>query len=609
MRMASCRRWQALLLVLLLMLALSAEAAARLSNRLAGHPAPYLALHGQDPVAWQEWNAETVARAKRENKLLFVSVGYFSCHWCHVMQRESYRNAAIAARLNRDFIPVKVDRELNGALDAALLEFAERLLGAAGWPLNVFVTPEGYPVQAVLYLPPDEFRSEIDKVAATWSTHADEMRRAAQAAQQAPARPSAPTPTGPLSAEALAQQRAAFRQDALRHADTLQGGFGRVSKFPMVAQLRQLLEEHGLQPDARLAEFLVLTLDQMVTQGLRDQVNGGFFRYTIDPDWRTPHFEKMLYDQAQLAQLYQRAGALLRRPDYTAIAHDTLDFILTGMSAPGGGYVTSLSALDARGREGAAYLWDVGELRRVLNPPELALVRQLWRLDAARPFADGYLPMSSRRLTSDEQRRLSGIHGKLRALGRLRGVPRDIKMSTALNGLALSAFSLAGRGVPRFERAARQLAAYVERELQVSGKLLKGRAAGRRFTEAELDDYAYAVAGLADFAELTGDVPAATLARRLAGHAWRRFHSAEGWRREERPLLATLRPVAALSDDAMPSASATLIGASIRLADTSLSGQAAQALAAALPALRRDPFDHASGLAAWRIAQERRQGR
>ena len=173
-----------LLLILLLPVA---TAAADPVNRLAGHPSPYLALHGDDPVAWQEWNADALARARRENKLLFVSVGYFACHWCHVMQRESYRNPQIAALLNRDFIPVKVDRELNNGLDEALQDFSTRLSGVAGWPLNAFVTPEGYPAFVVLYAPPDDFSKLLSQLSARWASDSTGIRRLARQAAPPPA--------------------------------------------------------------------------------------------------------------------------------------------------------------------------------------------------------------------------------------------------------------------------------------------------------------------------------------------------------------------------------------------------------------------------------------
>ena len=582
--------------LLILLLAAAPAFAAPLKNTLAGHASPYLALHGRDPVAWQEWNAETVARARRENKPLFVSLGYFSCHWCHVMQQESYRDPAIAALLNRYFIPVKVDRELNGALDSALLEFAERLNGVSGWPLNAFVTPEGFPAYAVLYMPPGDFKALLTRISAAWKARGEEFRRAAREAAPPPepARLQAP---GAGTAKALEQ---AYLEAVWRGADTLQGGFSRVSKFPMAPHLTRLLELHARDRDARLGGFIQLTLDQMARRGLRDHVNGGFFRYTVDPDWHTPHFEKMLADNAQLAPVYARAAELFQRPDYRAVAHEALDFLLAALAAPGGGYYTAASALDRRGREGCAYLWSKAELKQRLSPEEYALAARAWNLETAAAFPLGHLPLEHADLAPAERARLQPVLKKLRAAGRQRQAPLDTKINAGLNGLALSALVRAGRGEARFELAARDLAAFLATSMTSQGRLLKTRAGGRVFADAELDDYAYVVAGLQDFATTFRDEAAARLARQLAGQAWRRFFTPEGWRREEKPLLATVGPEAALADGALPSASARLMAATRELLrrqpDFALSASLERAVALAVPALAKAPFEHPSGL-------------
>lgn len=272
MSRSECGRAFALLLAALC-LPLNAAASA-LTNRLAQHPSPYLALHGSDPVAWQEWNADTVTRARRENKLLFVSVGYFACHWCHVMQRESFKNAQIAALLNRDYIPVKVDREINSGLDDALQTFSAQLNGIAGWPLNAFITPEGYPMFVVLYATPDEFRTQITHLNRRWVADRAGLRNMARQAALPPARPPVDVPLTRERAERAWQQ---FVASAWKEADTLHGGFGQISKFPMAPQLHALLERQARQPDAKLDEFLRQTFDQMANRGLRDHVGGGFF--------------------------------------------------------------------------------------------------------------------------------------------------------------------------------------------------------------------------------------------------------------------------------------------------------------------------------------------
>jgi hypothetical protein len=600
-RSARLPSWSACLLLALLALP---AVAAPLGNRLAGHLSPYLALHGQDPVAWQEWNPDTLARARRENKLLFVSVGYFSCHWCHVMQRESYRDPAIAALLNRHFIPVKVDRELNGALDAALLEFAERMNGLAGWPLNAFVTPEGQPVFAVLYKPPGEFKAMLDSLARHWQTNAERIRAAAR---EASARPAPAPPLARLDGEAVRRAGGAFLAAALAAADRLQGGFGQVSKFPQSPQLALLLELQAERPDPRLGEFLQLSLDQMARLGLRDHVHGGFFRYTVDPDWATPHFEKMLADNAQLPRVYARAAQVLARQDYLQVAHASLDFLLVVLASPGGGFQASVSALDRRGREGGAYLWEPAELRRRLSPAEYRLAERVWGLRAARPFELGYLPLERVKVSARERAALDDIYRKLRGSGRLAGVPVDGKLNAGVNGLALSALSAAGRGVPRFEAAAHRLRAFIAGQLVANGRLVKARVGHRVIPEAELDDYAYVVQGLLDYDQAYADPAARRLAERLARQAWSLFFGERGWRREARPLLATLQPEPALLDDATPSPSGVLVLASQRLASPDLVAPLAHAQGLALADLGRDPFSHASHLAALRAARPERR--
>jgi uncharacterized protein len=587
---------RALRLFLILLLAAAPAFAAPLKNALAGHASPYLALHGKDPVAWQEWSAETLARARRENKPLFVSLGYFSCHWCHVMQRESYRDPAIAALLNKHFIPVKVDRELNGALDAALLDFVQRLQGVSGWPLNAFVTPEGYPAYAVLYLPPAEFKALLTRLATNWKEHPDQLKQAARETAPAhePVRVQVPTPS-------LAGEREqAYLASVWQNADSLQGGFSRVSKFPMAPHLARLLEIYGRDRDARLGAFLQLTLDQMARRGLRDHVNGGFFRYTVDPDWHTPHFEKMLADNAQLATVYARAAELFQRPDYRGVAFDALDFLLDTLAAPGGGYFTATSALDRRGREGGAYLWSTAALKKRLSPDEFALAARAWKLETAAAFPLGHLPLEQAELTPAERARLRPVLRKLKAAGRQRQAPVDTKINAGLNGLALTAFVRAGKGEPRYEKAGRELAAFLAGHMLAQGRLIKTRAGQRVFPEAELDDHAYVVAGLADYAAAYRDQAVEQPARRLAAQAWQRFFTPEGWRREETPLLATLRPEPALADGALPSASACLQSATRALLrarpDAALSASLERALALALPAMAREPFEHPSVL-------------
>lgn len=570
-----------LLLILLLPLA------PRAANQLIDHPSPYLSLHGSDPVAWQLWNAATVARAKRENKLLFVSVGYFACRWCHVMQRESYQNPQIAARLNRDFIPVKVDRELNSGLDDALQTFSARLNGAAGWPLNAFVTPEGYPASVVLYAPPEDFAKVLAQVAAHWTANQSDIRRLAR--QAAP--PAAPHPApAPLTDERVAQAWQQFLAAVWQEADTLHGGFGQVSKFPMAPQLHALLVSYARHPDVRLGEFLRLTFDQMAARGLHDPIGGGFFRYTTDPGWDTPHFEKMLSDNAHLATLYLRAATELKQPRYQEIALGTLGFMRDELLDPNGGLYSSTSAVDDAGREGATYLWEPDELQQRLPAEAYAAARRVWRLDAPRSFEYGYLPAEYRAPTANERRLLGSAARVLRPFHLARSLPKDIKLNAGLNGLALSAFSHAIPLDPGYRGRADRLQRFLLTRLVRNGHLMKASAQGRVLPEAELEDYAYVVQGLLDHADATGNVRSRVRAGELAGVAWQLFWNEKGWRHEARTLLATLQPAPALPDGALYSPSDVLILASLRLQDPALQRLARAAAGWRVPEMEQDAY-------------------
>ncbi len=309
-----------------------ANAAPRLENQLANHASPYLALHAGDPVKWQDWTPAVIKLARQQKKLVYLSIGYFSCHWCHVMQRESYRNPEIARFLNKHFIPVKVDRELEPALDAHLIEFAEQTQGVAGWPLNVFLTPEGYPLYAVLYMPPKEFQQVLVKLQKLWQQDSASLAKLARQAVDEGKGPGKPV----LNASLVKTYANKIVETSFTRRDLFHGGFGEQSKFPSVPQLDFLLARYQRQPDSKLKNFLQHTLDQMMRNGLYDHLGGGFFRYTVDPGWRMPHFEKMLYDNALMARLYLRAGTLWQRDDYLRIATETLLFMQKVMRRPGG---------------------------------------------------------------------------------------------------------------------------------------------------------------------------------------------------------------------------------------------------------------------------------
>lgn len=581
-----------------------------LTNQLKAHPSPYLAQHGNDPVAWQEWNEAVFEKARAENKLVYVSVGYFSCHWCHVMQRESYNDARIASQLNQDFIPVKVDRELQPALDDALMAFVQRTQGRGGWPLNVFLTPEGYPLYAVLYVPPDSFAQVVSKLQGMW---AQDSARISEIARQTGPEGYA-DPSMVFEATQVATLGNAFEQTALSVADTMEGGFGNQSRFPYVPQLTYLLERYAARPTAPVREVLETTLDAMGRRGLHDHVEGGFFRYTTDPSWSVPHFEKMLYDNAQLALLYLKAADVLGREDYRAVGFATLDFMLARMASDERAFVASLSAVDDQEREGAFYLYDNDTLAQTLSADELRATRLIWSLPASPSFEFGHLLVNqapveivAAELKLDIDQTIDLVMSameKLKALRAERSLPVDGKRLAGWNALALKAFIEGAKQSrhPPYVQAAIEIRDYLTDTLWRDGVLVRAREQGRAIGTVSLSDYAYAADALAEFGEWRKSETDLDTAHAIARAAWQVFHEANGWRRESDSLLKGATLEETLRDETLPAPDAVLISLSLMLAearsDDALAQNARAAINRAYDVVLTDAFFYPSRIRA-----------
>ncbi len=504
------------------------------ANRLANHPSPYLALHGDDPVDWRDWQAEVFEAARKDNRLVLVSIGYYSCHWCHVMQRESYQDAEVAARLNESFISVKVDRELDPDLDQRLIAFVEHVRGSAGWPLNVFLTPEGYPVTGFTYLPRDRFLYVLEQLDAEWRERHVELGRAARIFFE---REMVDQPGSALEAPDLPAARLvdAFVAQSMLAADELQGGFGNTSKFPNAPQLAALLEVIAGDPklDPDVADFMRLTLDTMAARHLTDHIDGGFFRYTTDPDWQTPHFEKMLYDNAQLASLYLRAHRLWPDRGYAGVALRTLDFVEARLRHPDGGYMSSLSAVDADNVEGGAYWWTRAELEASLDGGDLRYLEDLWQIDPAHgqflprpligPGADG---------DGERNRRI---------LERLRGQPRvpmpaDDKRLAGWNALLLEALVLAAPLDQRQAKRARALYRQMREHFVRGDEVVRFVHAGGSVA-GQFEDYALLAHAFDAYGRAFDDKAARALAARLVARAHALFFHDGRWRHKRETLI------------------------------------------------------------------------
>ena len=597
--------------IVLILYLIAGEASAELAtgnaekNALYQHASPYLAMHGRDPVRWQEWNAKTVALAKQQGKLLFVSSGYFSCHWCHVMQKESYQNTAIAKLLNEHFIPVKVDRELNSALDARLIDFVSRTQGISGWPLNAFVTPDGYPLVGMVYVPPDNFKTILEKLLAEWKNNPTALRDMARAASDELS-PAKLSDSHQLPADFASQASKVFVEKLFSYSDELQGGFGQENKFPSVPQLATLLEIYSRQPDKRIKTFLTLTLDQMASQGLHDQLGGGFYRYVVDPGWQIPHFEKMLYDNALLTMLYFDAGEIFQRPDYTQVALDTANFMVTIMSTNTGALAASLSAVDDKGVEGGYYLWDSQQLQAILTKEELRVIEKFWQLDGPPDLDHGQhlvqtmsieeLAAALKKPQPQLEKILQSARSKMLQARSKRILPRDDKALAAWNGLALSALVRALRKTEdaKIKDAANALAGFIENTLWNGTQLHGAYARGKSLGKANLEDYAYTTQGLFDWWQFTRADRTKQRLEKMINQAWQRFYGKQGWILAEDMLLRYGQGEAVIADGPMPSPSALLVRITWQYAmatgDENLRKQALRALNHNRQEVLIDPF-------------------
>jgi len=581
----------------------------KVKNQLLNHASPYLAMHGTDPVNWQEWNAETVARAKKENKILFVSSGYFSCHWCHVMQRESYKNKEIASIINKYFIAVKVDRELSPALDAKLIDFAERTTGSAGWPLNVFVIPEGYPLVAMTYVPTKQFKDVLLNISSRWEKESKDLKQYAKdvANELQPVL----RQSNPRLEKGLAEKYTqTFLLKTFDYADELQGGFGQSLKFPSAPQLSLLLKIQKQKPNPRLEKFLRLTLDQMRSQGLWDHIGGGFYRYVVDPAWQVPHFEKMLYNNALLAVIYFDAAKILKQPNYTQTAIATLEFMLRDLATESGALAASLSAVDNNGVEGGFYVWTKEEIKKIASDSEFKIAELLWGLDKPPALEHGYhltQKMSVNDITKLVkmnndlvEKNIISLRDKLFNTRKSRSLPKDTKQLAAWNGLALSAFVKAAQdtGNEKYKKQAKKIKEYIENTLWKKDHLLRAVNGKEPLGTAGLEDYAYVAQGFYDYAEYSKKASDMDLTFKVVTEGFKRFYTKYGWVLSENMLLQFGNGELLLTDGPMPSTASLLAAVSLRVTnnkkDEKLKNRALSSLNVQSDILSTQPYWYAT---------------
>ena len=513
-------------------------------NRLIRETSPYLLQHAYNPVEWYPWGPEALRLAKEQNRPILLSIGYSACHWCHVMERESFENESIASLMNRHFICVKVDREERPDLDEIYMQATVVMNhGQGGWPMTVFLTPEQEPIFAGTYFPPEDrwgrpgFPSVLKKIAELWEQDPAGLRNQARdLTTRLNGDLNIPSPIS-VSESILDEAVSQFRDEF----DERNGGFGSAPKFPSAAGLSLLLRCYRRTGDNRTLQMVTRTLDAMAAGGIYDHIGGGFARYSTDARWLVPHFEKMLYDNALLARTYLEAFQVTKQPSYRQVTMEVLDYVLREMTDSAGGFFSSTDA-DSEGVEGKFFVWTPAEVLAVVSNPEDA--RQFcacYDITEAGNWEHRSIPNRLRPIeaiakeldvTVDE---LLDTISRVRPLlyrARQRRVPPglDDKIITAWNGMMISAMAEAGRvlGLERYVAGARRAADFL---LQVhrtaDGTLLRTSRQGRAHLNAVLEDYAYLAESLIDLYEAAGDERDLQAARQLAEHILGLFQDEE----------------------------------------------------------------------------------
>ena len=494
-------------------------------NRLAGETSPYLLQHAHNPVDWYPWGDEAFARARAEDKPILLSVGYSACHWCHVMERESFENPEIAAIMNRHFVSVKVDREERPDVDQIYMQAVQSLTGHGGWPMTVFLTPDGEPFYGGTYYPPVEghglpaFPRLLQALAEAWANRRGEVVASAQKIGEALGQSERlRASTGLLTDEILF---GAFQALSAQFDET-EGGLGGAPKFPQPMIWEFVLRFWKRSKNPRARQMVHTTLTMMARGGMYDQVGGGFHRYSVDPHWLVPHFEKMLYDNAQLASLYLSGWLAFGDPECRRVSEETLDYLLREMADPAGGFYSATDA-DSEGHEGKFFVWSPEELREVLGPDDAEYAARYWSVDRGPNFEGKSILYVG---GEPDPERIAPIRARLYAARERRVHPaRDDKVLAAWNGLACRAFAEAGRALGRadYVAAAAKNAEFVLTAMRSGGRLLRTWKAGRAKLKGYLEDYAMVAAALVALYEATLDRRWLDEARGLAEELLRLF--------------------------------------------------------------------------------------
>lgn len=507
-------------------------------NRLSRASSPYLKQHADNPVDWYEWDEEALTKARVENKPLIISIGYAACHWCHVMAQESFSDDEIAGFMNEHFVCIKIDREERPDIDRIYMEAAQLLSGRGGWPLNAFALPDGRPFHAATYFPPEQWIDALKQLSHLYKTAYPRILQAAEALTQG------------ICAEAFSETvnstpftRKEYTETFANHIQTIDfrlGGYNGAPKFMLPAGLEFLLQYHYLTGDQQALEAVTISMDAMAYGGIYDQIGGGFARYSTDQFWKVPHFEKMLYDNAQLISLYSHTYQLTKKELYAEIIEQTIGFAERELRHPEGGFYASIDA-DSEHEEGKFYVWTKGDLESVLGPTDAALMIDFYQVTARGNWEDGknilhynsgkaYFALKQGISVGEFTRILNRSNQALLENRSLRIRPAtDDKILTCWNALMLSGYVNAFKALGKTDYLEQALntARFLEKYMiSGEGKLYRVFKDMKVTIEGFLDDYALLADALISLYEVTFDLHWLNLSQLLANQIWNHFRDA-----------------------------------------------------------------------------------
>lgn len=513
------------------------------ANRLINEASPYLLQHAHNPVDWYPWSDEAFKASKKQDKPVFLSIGYSTCHWCHVMERESFTDADTAAILNKHFISIKVDREERPDVDAIYMNAVQAMTGSGGWPLSVFLTPEGKPFYGGTYFPPNDvygrpsFKRILLTIADAWENRREQLLESADKVGEILTSLGKQYGQSSLSPKLLDTAKSHLENIF----DNTHGGFGSAPKFPQPSNLSMLLRYWHRTGDTKALAMVTKTLDAMANGGIYDHIGGGFHRYSTDSQWIVPHFEKMLYDQALISKVYVEAFQITKDEKYASVTKEIFDYVLRDMTDSKGGFYSAEDA-DSQGKEGAFYVWKPKEIEKILGTSEAQIFNEYYSVTDSGNFERNKsilnvtnsieaLTIQFGKERSEVENILSQGRTKLLAYRSKRPRPhRDDKIITGWNGLMIS--SLAQGGVvlyePKYVDAAEKATDFVLSTLRTDARLRRYYRNGKAVEQGVLDDYAFMTMGLLDLYEATFNTKWLIEAKKLTNEMMELFGDGKG---------------------------------------------------------------------------------